>query len=899
MRNWRAEVRHRLDRIDIAPPRLASIAEELGLHLEQRYDRLIAEGVPPDEAERAVLQELSDSDVLAGEVRQIAPHVDLEAMVPGGGKTPSRWLESVWQDLRYCARTLARAPGFTAVAILTLALGVGANTAIFTVANAVMLRPLPFREPDRLARLWESNPEKGWPTFSASHPTFLDWRSESRSFEHLAAASSVGFTLTSNGSAEIVRANAVTADFLPALGATPFLGRNFRPEEDRPSGHVTVAIATFSFWQRRLGSNPAVVGSSVTLDGRAFDIIGVLPQTFAWGDNRFDLLVPLAPDPARARGDHRLLVIGRLAPGVTIDGARTEMNGIAARIAKQYPESNGGWSVRISGFYDWLVPEATRASLAIMMGAVGLLLVIACGNIASLMLARGASREKEISIRVALGADRLRIVRQVLAEAVLLALMAGGLGLLAASGGTRLLASAGLATGLPRLNEITIDARVFLFALVTAVVSALCFGVIPALHASRPQVSDTLKDMHRGASSGASRQRLRSALIVGEVALSVTLLIAAGLLVRSFQELQRVEPGFQIDRVATMRVNLPRTTYNTGVKSKAFYERLLPVIGAMPGLQAVAISSGVPLSGGNTGTELSFPGRTLATGVPTTADWRVVDPGYFRSMSIPLRGRDFDDRDVGTESNPAQLVTIISESMAKRYWPNEDPIGRSVIIHSFAPKPYTIIGVAGDVRSFGLDVDVGPMVYASYMVHPGWNPMSLVIRSAGDPLSHVESIRTAIREIDPTVPIYDIRSLDDLLSQSFGSRRFNMYLLGCFAAAAAALACVGLFGVLAYLVSQRKRDIGIRLALGATERDVIRLVVGRGMVLALSGAAIGLATAFVTARVMKTLLFTVSPRDPWTFVIVPVVLSAVALIACYLPARRATRVDPLVALRAE
>ena len=899
MRNWRAEVRQRLDDIDIRPDRLASIAEEVGLHLEQRYDRLIAQGVPADDAERLVLQELSDTDVLAGEVRQLTPRVVLDGTVAGGGKSSGRWLESLWQDVRYAARTLGRTPGFTAVAILTLAVGVGANTAIFTVANAVMLRPLPFSDPDRLVRLWESNPEKGWPTFSASHPTFLDWRSESRSFERLAAAMNVGFTLTSSGSAEIVRANAVTSDFLPALGATPFLGRNFRPDEDRPGGHVTVAIATYSFWQRRLGSNPAVIGTSLTLDGRPFDVIGVLPQSFAWGDNRSDLLVPLAPDPARARGDHRLLVIGRLAPAVTIDRARTEMNGIAAQIAKQYPESNGGWSVRISGFYDWLVPQATRDSLAVMMGAVVVLLLIACGNIASLMLARGATREKEISIRIALGADRRRIVRQVLVEAVLLALVAGGLGLLGAWGGTKMLTSAGPATGLPRLNEVSIDGRVFLFALVTAVVSALCFGVIPALHASRPRVSDTLKDAGRGASASASRQRLRSALIVGEVALSVTLLIAAGLLVRSFQELQRVEPGFQIDRVATMRVNLPRTTYNTGMKSKAFYERLLPVLGAMPGIQAVAISSGVPLSGGNTGTELSFPGRTLATGVPTTADWRIVNPGYFRSMNIPLRGRDFDDRDVGTESNPAQLVTIISESMARRYWPNEDPIGRTVTIHSFAQKPYTIIGVAGDVRSFGLDIDVGPMVYASYMAHPGWNPMSLVIRSAADPLSHVESIRNAIRQIDPAVPIYDVRSLDDLLSQSFGSRRFNMYLLGCFAAAAAALACVGLFGVLAYLVSQRRRDIGIRLALGATERDVLALIVGRGMVLALSGAAIGLATSLVAARVMTTLLFTISPRDPLTFVVVPLLLSVVALVACYLPARKAIRVDPLVALRTE
>jgi putative ABC transport system permease protein len=898
MRNWRAEVRQRLESLDIPPTRLASIAEEVGQHLEQRCDRLIAQGVPPDAADRAVLQELSDSDVLRQEVRQIAPYVEPDAPVPGSGGR-SRWVESLWQDIRYGARSLRRNPGFTLVAALTLALGVGANTAIFTVANTVMLRPLPFQDPGRLVRLWESNPEKGWPTFSASHPTFLDWRSESRAFERLAAVVSAGFTLTSGGAAEIVRANAVTADFLPLLGTAPVLGRNFRPDEDRPGGRTNVAIVTSGFWQRRLGSNPAVLGTSITLDGRPFDIIGVLPESFLWGDNRFDLLVPLAPDPARARGDHRLLVIGRLASGVSIDQARTEMNGIAARIAKQFPASNGGWSVRISGFYDWLVPQAARDSVTILMGAVGLLLLIACGNVASLMLARTASREKEISIRVALGADRLRIVLQLLVEATLVALIAGSLGLLGAWSGTRLLISAGPAAGLPRLNEISFDARVLAFTLAMAVLSGLIFGLIPALHASRPQVNDSLKESSRGGTGGATRHRLRSALIVGEVALSVALLIAAGLLVRSFRELQHVDPGFQIDRLATMRVNLPRPAYNTGAKSKAFYERLLPALAALPGVQSVATSSGVPLSGGNTGTELSFPGRTLAAGVPSTADWRLVSPGYFKSMNIPLRGRDFDDRDVGTDGKPAQLVTIISKEMARRYWPDEDPIGRTVILHSFDPNPHTIIGVAGDVRSFGLDTDVGPMVYGSAMVYAGWNPMSLVIRSAADPLSHVEAIRQAIHEIDPAVPIFDVRALDDLLSQSFGSRRFNMYLLGCFAAAAAGLACVGLFGVLAYLVSQRTRDIGIRLALGATPRDVIGLIVGRGMALALSGAAIGLATAFGAARVMKTLLYSISPRDPLTFIVVPVLLSVVALVACYLPARRATRVDPLVALRSE
>ena len=897
MRNWRAEIRSRLATLDIPPTRVASIVEEVGQHLEDRYTHLVTHGVTEDQADRLLLQELTEGDALRREVTQLSIPATSDAPVLGAGDG-RRWVDSFAQDMRYGLRTLRRSPGFTIVAAATLSLGIGASTAIFTVANTVMFRPLPFNDPDRLLRLWESNLEKGWPTFSASHPNFLDWRAQNHSFELLAAQSSAGFTLTSQGSAEIVRALTVTADFLPTLGIAPTLGRNFRSDEDRPGGHTTVAILMHGFWQRKFGADPAVVGTSLTLDGRSFDVVGVLPPSFTWG-NRTDLLIPLSPDPARSRADHRLLVIGRLGPGVSIDQARTEMNGIATRLGQQFPDSNRGWSVRISTFYDWIVPEGTRNAIQIFMGAVGLVLLIACGNVASLMLARAASREKEISIRTALGASRLRIVTQLLVEAMLVALVAGALGLLVAWGVSRLLTAAGPAVGLPRLDEISIDMRVFAFALGTAVLSGLCFGLMPALHASRAQVNSSLKDTARGASDGVSQHRLRSALIIAEVALSVSLLIGAGLLVRSFRQLQQVEPGFAVDHLATMRLTLSRTDYDTDVKQRAFYERLLRGIAAVPGVTSVATSSGVPLSPGNTSSELDIPGKQVAPGVPTSADWRLVSPGYFKAMNIPLRGRDFDGRDVGTAETPAPPVTIINESMARRYWPGEDPIGRPVIIRSFGNTPHIIIGVAGDVRSFGLDIDVGPMVYGSAMTYPGWNPMSLVVRSSVDPLSHVAAIRSVIREIDPAVALYDIRAVDDLLSDSFGSRRFNMYLLGCFATAAAVLSCVGLFGVLAYLVAQRTRDIGIRLALGAEHRDVMAMIVGRGMTLVISGAVIGLIAASAAARVMKSLLFSVSPWDPLTFAAVPLLLCLVALVACYVPAQRASRVDPLVALRTE
>jgi putative ABC transport system permease protein len=684
------------------------------------------------------------------------------------------------------------------------------------------------------------------------------------------------------------------------LGVAPALGRNFRPEEDRPGGRTTVAIVTHRFWEQKLASNPSVLGTTLTLDNTPYEVIGVLPKSFAWGPPTLDLLVPLAPDPARGRGDHRLVVIGRLRPGVSLRQAQSEMDGIAAQIAKQYPDSNGGWGIRMRTFYDWIVPAETKQSLLIFLGAVGLVLLIACGNVASLMLARTAARQKELSVRVALGAERSRIVRQLLVEAVFLSLVAGLPALFAAWLSTRWLTAAGPAAGVPRLDEVSMDLRVFLFALAVALTAGVLFGLLPALQASRPQVSETLKEGGRAASAGPGGHRLRSALVVGEVALSVALLIGAGLLIRSFLRVQGVQPGFRADGLLTMRVNLPRTTYNNGSKSRAFYERLLPELAALPGVQAVATSSGVPLTPGSTGTELVFPGRTLPAGTPSTADWRDIWPGYFRTMGIPLRGRDFEARDAPQQpGTPPPAVIIISEAFARRYWPNEDAIGKTVVITSFGRAVQTIIGVAGDVRSFGLDVEPGPMVYGSAMVFSGWNPMSLVIRSSGNPDSHLADVRSVVRQIDPQVPLYDVTVLTDALSASLGARRFNMYLLGTFAAIALTLAAVGLFGVLAYLVSQRTRDIGIRLALGAGPSDVFRLIVGQGMLLAFGGAALGVGVALAAARVIKSLLFSIEPRDPLTFAAVPLLLLAVALVACYLPARRALRVDPLVALRAE
>ena len=596
--------------------------------------------------------------------------------------------------------------------------------------------------------------------------------------------------------------------------------------------------------------------------------------------------MPLVPDPARNRGDHRTSVFGRLKDGVTLDAARAELASIAAALAQQYPDSNKGWGVRVATFYDWLIPAESRSALIVLLGAVALVFLIACGNVTSLLLARAAARQKELSIRVALGAVRWRIVRQLLTESLLLALLAGGVGLAVAAAAIRLVVAFG-PDGVPRLDEVSFDRNVLAFGLALSALSSVIFGLVPALHATRAQPSATLHDASRGNTGGATRQRLRTLLTVAEVALSVALLIGAGLLLRSFGLLQEVKPGFDGARLMTLRVSLPGVSYPTGDHRMAFYRRLLDDVRSQPGLITAATTSAAPLSGDNTSTSVVLLHRQAAPGEQLATDWRLVSPGYFAAMGIPLRGRDFALSD--RVDNP---VTIISETMARRFWPNEDPLGRTVVLRSFGEEPQTIIGIAGDVRSAGLESDPAPMAYGSAMIYGGWNPMMLVWRSATDPASHVNAIRDAVRRIDPGVPMSDVRTFDELVTNSFGPRLFNMYTLGIFAGVALALAAIGLFGVMAYLVAQRTREIGVRLALGAERRDIFRLIMGRGLVLTGAGAVLGLAGAYWLTRLMSGLLFSVSATDPRTFVTVPAMLIAVALMACYIPARRAMRVDP-------
>jgi predicted permease len=890
MADFRADVARRLAGLDLDPARRVDIVEELAQHLSDCHDAALARGLDAAAARDAALAELSDERLLARDL--LAAERAAPEPPPAIGSTRRRPLATLWLDVRHAVRALRKNPGYASIALLTLALGIGACTAIFAVVHAVALRQLPYTEPEGLVRIWESNVERDWPQFSASQPNFLDFAERSRTFEHIAAVSSRRLTLTGDGNAELVNARRVSRDFLPALRVVPILGRAFEAAEDTPGGDVRVAILTHGFWQRAFGSDPGVLGRTLMLDGMSHRVIGVMPESFEWGDD-VGLLLPLAADSAANRGDHRLSMIGRLAAGATIDDATHELEAIAAQLAREYPETNEGWSVLLRSFRDWLIPQETRQSLVVLAGAVVLLLLIACLNTANLMLARANARRRELAIRAALGADRRRIAGYLMVEALVLAIAAGALGLLIAAASLGPLLAFG-ADSLPRLEDASIHPLVGAFALGASLLTGLLSGSLAALRVSRMDLQATLRDGTQG--SGVEARRLRSALVLAEMALSVALLIGAGLLMRSFWKLQDVEPGFATANLVVASLTLPEAEYGGTATTVRFYERLLADVRALPGVRGVALSSMVPFSGGDTSTGVRVPDHPAADEAKLpSASWRLVSPGYFATLGIPLRGRDFDARD----TMDGQRVTIISDAMARRYWPGEDPVGKSVILSSLVDTPIAIVGVAGDVRTFGLDVEPTPMVYVSTLAVPGWNPMQLAVRSALDPEPQVAALREAVRAIDPKIPLFGIETVDGMLSRSLTGRRFNLFLLGCFASAALVLASVGLGGVMAWLVSLRTRELGIRVALGAPARRVFQLVVGQGMRLALAGAMAGVLAALLLSRALQELLFSVSARDPLTFVAVPALLLAVAWVACWWPARRAARVDPNQVLRSD
>jgi len=822
-------------------------------------------------------------------------------------------MDSLVQDVRYALRTLIKARGFTTVAVLTLALGIGANTIVFGLVNAVLLRPLPFEHSERLVKIWGQIAKQGIPQNWISEPEFWDIRDKVESFDGLAAYNAgAGANLTRGGSEPLrVVVSQASAELLPILGVKPMLGRVFTADEDQP-GRAHVVVLDYAFWQSQLAGDAGVVGRNLQLNGETFTVIGVLPPgfTFAGATNMW---VPLALDRARPnnRGSHYLDVLARLKPGVSLAQASAGIGGLAHALAAEYPQ----FYPKDSGFAMYLRPLQTdivgdaKIGLIVVFAAVGFVLLIACVNLANLMLARGSSRGREFAVRAALGAGRVRIARQLITESVVIAIIGGGCAILLAEWATDALRNTA-ALALPLTRPVTIDVPVLLFALGTSLVTGIVFGLVPALRMSRSQPLETLKETGRGSSSAHGRE-LRSGLVVAEIAMSVVLLVAAGLTVRSLHELLQVNPGFRPEHLLTARLSLPESQYRDIPAATAFFNRLDQGVQALPGVESAGLTTLLPMTGRNSSgstfiDETATPGLAIFPPVQKRyieADQRTITPAFLQSMRIPLlRGRMFTADD---SVNTAPVI-IVDETFATRIWPDRDPLGQrlavSAIPNSNPPvlQWRTVVGVIGHVKNNSLD-QLGreqiyvPLAQTAFAIRT----MYLTARTRAEPGAMAADIRTVIRGLDPSVPAYEVKTMSDWLDATVSPRRFNVMLLVTFGALALALAAIGTYGVIAYSVTQRTQEISIRMALGASEHDVLHMVVGSGLRLATGGVLAGIGLALVAGRFMSTLLFGIDSADPLTFGLVALVLLGTAAIAAWVPARRATRVDPMVALRSE
>ena len=804
-------------------------------------------------------------------------------------------MNAIAQDLKFAVRMLVKSPGFTFVAVLTLALGIGANTAIFSIVNAVLLRPLPFKDSAQLVRLRETHKNVG--NVSVSYPDFLDWREQSHSFVAMAVVNNVGFNLSGIAQPENIGGYAVSPNFLGLVGVRPVLGRDFLPSEEKP-GTAPVVLLSYQLWQSHLGGDPAVIGRSITLDGRSYSIVGVLPAAFRFLD-RSDVLIPIGAVAAGMtergeRGD--MDVVGRLSPGVPLSRAGIEMNTIAARLANQYPQSNYGFGAHLESFREAFTGD-TRLAVLVLFGAVVFVLLIACVNVANLFLVRGAARAREIALRLAFGASRSRVVRQMLTESLVLAVCGGVLGVVLGAWGI-----SGLGYLLPadsvHTMGVRMDLSVLLFAAAMIVLVTFAFGLIPALQATRPDLHETLKDGGRSATSTSARHRLRGALAIAETALALVLLVGAGLMLKSLYHLIQVSPGFEPARVLSMEMDLRTDHYSEEPAILNFWQQVLDRVRTIPGVESAAVGTVVPLTGNHSRSDVTIEGLpTPGPGEYPHPDYHVISSTYISAMGIPLlRGRAFTDAD----NEGAPLVGLVNATMARRFWTDGNPVGKRILRgHPGGDgKWVTIVGVVADTKLYGLDNPARLEVYYPYRQQPE-SDMNLVVRSAVDPASLTSAIRAAVAAIDKDQPVFDVQTMQQRVDDSISTRRLTLVLLGIFSALALILAAIGIYGVMAYSVALRTQEIGIRMALGAQQRDVLRLVLGQGARIAFFGLAIGLAAATALARLLSSLLFSVSSSDPITFASVTVLLVAVALLACYLPARRALRVDPIIALRYE
>jgi len=808
-------------------------------------------------------------------------------------------MQTFWQDLRYGARMLLKNPGFTLIAVLTLALGIGANTAIFSVVNGVLLKPLPYREPEQLIRVFERS--RTQPKFPMSGGNFQDYRDQNSTLGGLALYTRQDLELSQDDKPERLAALRVSAGFFELLGAQPLLGREFRREDELPDNNQVV-ILSHGLWQRRFNGDPNIVGRVVTLSGRPFTVVGVAPQGLqhVGGDYRsmphgesVDAWWPVALSPQAGRGAHFLNAVGRLKPGVSIAQAEADFNAIAERLAQQFPNTNQSWRIAIQPLREEIAGRA-RTTLLALFGAVFFVLLIACVNVANLLLARATAREREIAVRSAVGAGRWRIVRQLLTESLLLSIVGGAAGILLAQWAIDALRALG-PEQLPRLQAVNIDGRILFFTLGVTLLTGVLFGLAPALQAGQFNLNALLKEGGRG--GGGQRRRLRDALVITEVALALALLAGAGLLIRSFWKLQQTDPGFNPERVLTASLTLPGARYGDAPKVASFQRQLIDRVTALPGVQSAGVTSDLPWTGYDENAGFTIEGKTFPPNDGPSARYHYVSSDYFRTIGVPLiAGRFFnaDDR------QDAQLALLINRSMAERYWPGESAVGKRLTFSS-QPKEkdwYTIVGVVGDVKDFPHSPAAAPAFYwATTQLTP--RQLILAVRFSADPLNLIEAVRGEVRSLDKDLPLADAQTLETIAAIAVAGRRFTLWLVGFFALTAMALAAIGIYSVLSYLVAQRTHEIGLRMALGAQLGNVLKLVIRQGMTLVLLGIASGMAAAFALTRLIKGLLFEVSATDPLAFALAATLLALVALLACYVPAWRATKVDPMVALRHE
>jgi predicted permease len=817
---------------------------------------------------------------------------------------------TLWQDLRYGARMLRRNPGFAAVAIVTLAIGIGANVVIFSLVNGVLLKPLPFPDSGRVVTIWETDANRNITRGTASAAEFLDWRDMNHVFQELSASRAVYFTLTGNGEPEQVWGFQVPGNFFRMLRVSPILGRDFTSEDEQP-GHEQVVILGYGLWQRHYGGDPSIVGKSILVDEKPFTVIGILPRNFSlYGTApEFEMWKPFAFRRAQLdREDHELVVFARLRDGVTLPQANAEMVTILEQLKKQYPGVDQKNGVRVVGFHAELV-NALRPGLLLLLAAVAFVLLIACANVANLMLARAAVREREIAIRTSMGAGRRRILRQLLTESAFLALVGAASGVLLAYGGLHVLRAAVPSGGrgqVPHPEWLAIDGTVLAFTVGIAVLAAVLFGLAPATQISRSRLYESLKEGSRGSTSGRRSQIARSVLVVSEVAFSLMLLVGAGLLVRSFVLMMSEPLGFDPENLLTMQVFLPESHYPQPANLQNFYQAVGDRTAALPGVKSATAVNYLPLTGWSGFCDFDIAGRAMPpSGEHFTAQYRTADWRYLRTMGIPIeQGRDFASSD-GPDS---QAVALINEALAHRYWPNEDPVGQQIrLIFPAQLRPWdaiphqgpvTIVGVVGDTRDWAWSEPKIAQLYLPDTQNPS-RIMHLVVRSTGDPTQLTSAVRHAVESVDPNQPVTDVKTMDDYLGVVLAQRRLNMTLLAFFAIVSALLAAIGIYGVMGYAVTQRSHEIGIRMALGAEPRDVLRMIVGDGMKLTGVGLSLGLLGSLLVMKYLESQLYGIKARDPLTFAGVAAGLALVALAACYFPARRATKVDPLVALRYE